>query len=61
MYIERIESMGGVVKCIESGWIQNEIQKPHINTRWIWNMTMRVVVGVNKFTQENEEPFETLK
>lgn len=61
MYIERIESMGGVVKCIESGWIQNEIQNAAYKYQVDLEHDNEVVVGVNKFTQENEEPFETLK
>lgn len=59
--IERIESQGGVVTCIENGWIQSEIQNAAYQFQRALEKNEEVVVGVNKYTHENEPPFETLK
>ncbi len=59
--IERIETQGGVVSCIESGWIQSEIQNAAYQFQRALEKNEEVVVGVNKYTHENEAPFETLK
>lgn len=60
-YIERIESLGGVISCIESGWIQNEIQ----NSAYKFQMNVEKgdekIVGVNCFQQESKHTNETLK
>ena len=50
-YIERIEGLGGVVKCIESGWIQNEIQNAAYQFQKDLDAKREVVVGVNEFTE----------
>jgi len=31
-YIEKIDSLGGMLRAIESGFVQTEIQKPLTNT-----------------------------
>jgi len=59
--IERIESQGGVIACIESGWIQSEIQNAAYQFQRDLEKGEEIVVGVNKYVQENEVPFETLK
>jgi methylmalonyl-CoA mutase, N-terminal domain len=59
--IERIETQGGVVACIESGWIQSEIQNAAYQFQRDLEKGSEVVVGVNKYAQTNETPFETLK
>lgn len=56
-YIERIEGMGGVVKCIESGWIQNEIQNASYQFMKDMEAKKEIVVGVNDFVQQ--EPLTT--
>jgi methylmalonyl-CoA mutase N-terminal domain/subunit len=60
-YIERIESLGGVVACVESGWIQNEIQNSAYQFQKDLEAKREIVVGVNEFIQETEVPMETLK
>lgn len=60
-YIDRIEELGGVIKCIESGWIQREIQQAAYNYQRAVESKDEIVVGVNEFVQtENESP-EVLK
>jgi methylmalonyl-CoA mutase, N-terminal domain len=55
-YLKRIETMGGAVKAIEQGFIQQEIQ----DSAYSWQMDMekgeRVVVGLNKFQVEEASP-----
>jgi methylmalonyl-CoA mutase N-terminal domain/subunit len=60
-YIQRIEGLGGVIKCIESGWIQREIQQAaYTFQRDIENKT-EIIVGVNDFIQKSNEKTEVLK
>ena len=55
-YIKRIDAMGGAVKAIEQGYIQQEIQ----DSAYSWQMDVekgeRVVVGLNKFQVEEASP-----
>lgn len=60
-YIERIEALGGVIKCIESGWIQREIQQAAYNYQRAVENKEEIVVGVNEFIQTSEEEPEILK
>jgi methylmalonyl-CoA mutase N-terminal domain/subunit len=60
-YIERIEGLGGVVSCIESGWIQNEIQNSSYQFQLDLEAKREIVVGVNDFTQEESGRTDVLK
>jgi methylmalonyl-CoA mutase N-terminal domain/subunit len=60
-YIERIESLGGVVACIESGFIQNEIQSAAFQYQMDVEQKKQIVVGVNQFTQNEARDTEVLK
>jgi methylmalonyl-CoA mutase N-terminal domain/subunit len=55
-YIRRIDDLGGAVKAIEQGYIQQEIQ----DSAYAWQMDVekdeRIVVGLNKFKVEEESP-----
>jgi methylmalonyl-CoA mutase N-terminal domain/subunit len=55
-YIERIDAMGGSVKAIEAGFIQNEIARAAYEAQMRIESTEDVVVGVNRF-QIDEPPF----
>ena len=50
-YIQRIEDLGGVIKCIESGWIQREIQGAAYKFQRDVESKAEIVVGVNEFVQ----------
>jgi methylmalonyl-CoA mutase, N-terminal domain len=58
-YINRIDDMGGMLSAIERGFPQSEIA----NTSYAYQKEVdakeRVVVGVNTFKQDEEEPIET--
>lgn len=54
LYIDKIDVMGGSVNAIENGYIQNEIASAAYNYQIEVENASRVIVGVNKFTQEKE-------
>lgn len=60
-YINRIEAQGGVIKCIESGWIQREIQTAAYNFQRAVESKEEIVVGVNEFVQASNDHTEVLK
>ncbi len=60
-YINKIDSLGGVINAIESGFIQMEIQKAAYRYEMEIESGERVIVGVNKFQVEEEEPKGLLK
>lgn len=53
-YIERIESLGGVIACIESGFIQGEIQNSAYTQQKDLESKEQIVVGVNEYISEND-------
>lgn len=54
-YINKIDSLGGVVQAIESGYIQTEIQKSAYKFNQELERGERIVVGVNKFVEKEEQ------
>jgi methylmalonyl-CoA mutase N-terminal domain/subunit len=59
--LERIEGMGGAVAAIEAGWIQDEIHESAYRVQEGVESGHRVVVGVNRFVEDDEEPVELLR
>jgi methylmalonyl-CoA mutase N-terminal domain/subunit len=55
-YIDRIQSMGGVIKAIETGFIKREIEASAYDYQRSIEDGERVVVGVNRFSGEEEQP-----
>ena len=55
-YLERIQGLGGVVACIESGFIQGEIQNAAYRFQKDLDAKKEIVVGVNEFVQEAAPP-----
>lgn len=53
-YIDKIDAMGGSVNAIENGYIQQEIANSAYQYQKEVESADRVIVGVNKFTQETE-------
>jgi methylmalonyl-CoA mutase N-terminal domain/subunit len=60
-YLQRIDAMGGTLRAIEAGYIQNEIQ----NAAFAWQKAVesgeRIVVGVNRFRMEEETPIPVFR
>src|ERR687891_1710374 len=57
-YLDKIEGMGGAVEAIDAGWIQDEIHEAAYHLQQGVESGERVVVGVNRFVTESEEPVE---
>ncbi len=60
-YIDRIDAMGGALKAIERGYVQQEIQDAAYAYQQAVEKNEQVVVGVNKFMTKEETPIETLR
>jgi methylmalonyl-CoA mutase N-terminal domain/subunit len=60
-YIERIEAMGGILKAIEQGFIQREIQNSAYRHQKAVEKQKRVIVGVNRYQTDEEVPIKLLK
>ena len=59
--IEKVEAMGGSVSAIEQGFIQNEIAKSAYEYQRNIETGEKIIVGVNKFEIEKEEPIPAFK
>ena len=60
-YIERVDAMGGMLKAIESGFVQGEIQKAAYEFQRAVESKEQIVVGVNDFIAEEERTIPTLR
>lgn len=60
-YIEKIDALGGALKAIETGYMQNEIQDSAFKSQLNLEAGDDVVVGVNKFQVKEEIVLESLK
>jgi methylmalonyl-CoA mutase N-terminal domain/subunit len=58
-YLEKIDGMGGAVKAIESGYIQQEIAESAYRYQKEVESKQRIIVGVNDF-QVQEEPLRDI-
>src|SRR3954466_2705977 len=62
MLFEQIEEVGGVVRGLETGWLQRRINESAARQQWEVEQHRRVIVGVNDFvTDEPELSIELLK
>jgi methylmalonyl-CoA mutase, N-terminal domain len=59
--IEKIDSMGGSVSAIEQGFIQNEIARSAYEHQRQVESNEKIIVGVNKFQVDAEEPIPGFK
>ncbi len=55
-YIEKIDAMGGMLKAIERGFVQQEIQNAAYEYQRAVDHKEALVVGVNSFELEQEKP-----
>ncbi len=60
-YILRIDAMGGTLAAIEKGFIQNEIQNAAYAYQQKVERGEAVVVGVNRFHQDEKEPLNMFR
>jgi methylmalonyl-CoA mutase N-terminal domain/subunit len=60
-YLEKIEALGGMLRAIEIGYVQREIQEAAYRYQKAVEAQEQVVVGVNKFQIEEEPPVNVLR
>jgi methylmalonyl-CoA mutase, N-terminal domain len=60
-YLMRIDSMGGMVQAIASGYPQREIEEAAYRYQKEIEARERIIVGVNEFVSEGGPSFETLR
>ena len=60
-YINKIDSLGGMVSAIEKGYVQQEIQNASYEFEKQLESGERIIVGVNKFETEDDIKPELLK
>jgi methylmalonyl-CoA mutase N-terminal domain/subunit len=60
-YFERIEQLGGVVAAIEENFFQREIAEASYRYQSEVEAKQRIVVGVNGYELEDEQPIEILR
>ena len=60
-YFKRIDEIGGVIPAIEAGFFQKEIADAAFRYQNEVEQKRRIMVGVNEFTVDEEEPIEILR
>ena len=60
-YLEKIDALGGMLKAIERGFVQQEIQNAAYEYQQQVDRHEAVVVGVNRFQIEDEKPIPILR
>lgn len=60
-YLKKIDAMGGMLRAIEIGWVQNEIERAAYDYQQALERGDEIVVGVNKFALDEQEPIEILR
>jgi methylmalonyl-CoA mutase, N-terminal domain len=57
-YLEAIEERGGVIRCIETGYIQREIERRAYEHQRAVERKERIVVGVNEYQIDDDAPVD---
>jgi methylmalonyl-CoA mutase N-terminal domain/subunit len=60
-YIDKIDGLGGMLRAIESGFVQGEIQKAAYDFQRAVETKEQIVVGVNEFAAEQERTIPLLR
>jgi methylmalonyl-CoA mutase N-terminal domain/subunit len=60
-YIEKVDAMGGMLRAIDAGFAQGEIQKAAYEFQRAIEKKDQIVVGVNDFIAEEERTIPTLR
>jgi methylmalonyl-CoA mutase N-terminal domain/subunit len=60
-YFEKIEQLGGMVEAVKRNYPQREIADAAFELQQEIDSGERVVVGVNRYEQDNEQPIPTLR
>jgi methylmalonyl-CoA mutase N-terminal domain/subunit len=60
-YFRRIDALGGMVRAVEESFPQREIAEASFRHQSEVDSEQRVVVGVNRYRVDEEEPIQTLR
>ena len=60
-YFDRIRKLGGVIAAIKENFFQREIAEASFRYQHEVEQKQRIVVGVNRYEHEDEEPLELLR
>jgi len=60
-YLRRIDAMGGMLRAVEQGYVQAEIQKAAYDYQMTVERGEQTVVGMNQFQSEKEVPIPLLR
>jgi methylmalonyl-CoA mutase N-terminal domain/subunit len=60
-YLKRIDEMGGMLRAIEAGYPQSEIETAAYRYQRAIESGEQVIVGVNRFQMEQSEPIPTFR
>jgi methylmalonyl-CoA mutase N-terminal domain/subunit len=60
-YFDRIRRLGGVIPAIKENFFQREIAEASFRYQHEVEQRQRIVVGVNRYTHEDEQPLEILR
>jgi methylmalonyl-CoA mutase N-terminal domain/subunit len=60
-YLKKIEALGGMLRAIETGYVQREIQESAYRYQKAIETQEQVVVGVNRFQIEEEDQVSVLR
>ncbi len=60
-YIDKIDELGGMSEAIEQGYVQREIQREAYRVQKEIEKNKTIIVGLNKFTSDEEPPANLLR
>jgi methylmalonyl-CoA mutase N-terminal domain/subunit len=60
-YFDRVRKLGGVIPAIKENFFQREIAEASFRYQHEVEQQQRIIVGVNRYQHEDEEPLEILK
>jgi methylmalonyl-CoA mutase N-terminal domain/subunit len=60
-YIQKIDDLGGMLRAIETGYVQREIQEAAYQYQQAVEKEQEIVVGINKFQLQEEDPVPLLR
>ena len=60
-YLDKIDALGGTLHAIETGYIQREIQNSAYEYQRAVETGEAIVVGVNRYQSETDQPVKTLR
>ncbi len=60
-YLKKIDALGGMLRAIETGYVQREIQESAYKYQRAIEALDEIVVGMNMFQIDEEQPVQTLR